>query len=96
MSDIKLFRVANGAVDELQGRFVAVEKSLQVLIERHLQELLGVRFLASEYSTGKTHRGRIDTLGIDENGSPVIVEYKRAVNQNVINQGALAVDDRKE
>ncbi len=54
VSDIKLFRVGNGAVDELQGRFVAVEKSLQVLIEKHLQELLGVRFLASEYSTGKT------------------------------------------
>lgn len=92
MSDIKLFRVANGAVDELQGRFVAVEKSLQVLIEGHLQELLGVRFLASEYSTGKTHAGRIDTLGIDENGSPVIVEYKRAVNQNVINQGLFYLD----
>jgi hypothetical protein len=44
VSDIKLFRVRNGAVDELQGRFVAVEKSLQVLIEKHLQELLGVRF----------------------------------------------------
>jgi hypothetical protein len=26
----------------------------------------------------------------------MIVEYKRAVNQNVINQGALAVGDRKE
>lgn len=92
MSDIKLFRVGNGAVDELQGKFVAVEKSLQVLIEKHLQELLGVRFLASEYSTGKTHAGRIDTLGIDENGSPVIVEYKRAVNQNVINQGLFYLD----
>jgi hypothetical protein len=37
VSDIKLFRVGNGAVDELQGRFVAVEKSLQILIERHLR-----------------------------------------------------------
>ncbi len=92
MSDIKLFKVDNGAVNELHGRFVAVEKSLQVLIEKHLYELLGVRFLASEYSTGKTHAGRIDTLGIDENGSPVIVEYKRAVNQNVINQGLFYLD----
>ena len=92
MSDIKLFRVGDGGLDELQGTFVAVEKSLQVLIEKHLQELLGVRFLASEYSTGKTQAGRIDTLGIDENGSPVIVEYKRAVNQNVINQGLFYLD----
>jgi predicted transport protein len=58
-----------------------------VEIERHLDALLGVRFLASEYATGRTHGGRIDTLGIDENNRPVIVEYKRALNENVINQG---------
>ena len=50
-------------------------------------ELLGVRFLATEYATGKTHGGRIDSLGIDEDNSPVIVEYKRSTGENVINQG---------
>jgi len=68
---------------ELQGASVAVERSLQVLIERYLDAFLGVHFLASEYSTGKTHGGRIDTLGLDENGCPVIIEYKRALNENV-------------
>jgi predicted transport protein len=29
----------------------------------------------------------MDTLGIDENNSPVIIEYKRSTNENVINQG---------
>lgn len=29
----------------------------------------------------------MDTLGIDENNCPVIIEYKRAVNENVVNQG---------
>ena len=81
MSDIKLFRFEKGLVTELGVSSVAIEKSLQALIEKHLEALLGVRFLASEYSTGKTHGGRIDTLGIDENGYPVIVEYKRALNQ---------------
>ncbi|TYR66583.1 hypothetical protein FY004_00225 [Streptomyces parvus] len=33
------------------------------------------------------HGGRIDSLGLDENGSPVIVEYKRATDAGVINQG---------
>ena len=61
-------------------------------MERHLEAFLGVRFLASEYSTGKTHGGRIDTLGIDENGCPVIIEYKRALNENVINQGLFYLD----
>src|SRR5215211_6063283 len=92
MSDIKLFRIAEGSVTQLAGTSVAVEKSLQQLIETHLEELLGVRFLQSEYSTGKTHGGRIDTLGLDENGYPVIVEYKRSLNENVINQGLYYLD----
>lgn len=92
MSDIKLFDIRNDEVNELEGQSVALEKSLQTLIEEHLEQFLGVRFLSSEYSTGKSHRGRIDTLGIDENGCPVIIEYKRSVNENVINQGLFYLD----
>lgn len=71
---------------------MALEKSLQSLIDQNLDTFLGIRFLASEYSTGKTHGGRIDTLGIDENGCPCIIEYKRASNENVINQGLFYLD----
>ncbi|KMK77964.1 DUF5655 domain-containing protein [Alkalihalobacillus pseudalcaliphilus] len=92
MGDIKLFRLNGDTVNELEGKSVAVEKSLQHLFERHLENFLGVRFLASEYSTGKRHQGRIDTLGLDENHSPVIIEYKRSVNENVINQGLFYLD----
>lgn len=35
---------------------------------------------------------RIDTLGLDENGCPVILEYKRHTNENVINQGLYYLD----
>lgn len=91
MSDIKLFGI-KGDVRELAGKSVALEKSLQVLLEEHLETFFGVRFLVSEYSTGRTHKGRIDTLGIDENGCPVIIEYKRATNENVINQGLFYLD----
>jgi predicted transport protein len=87
MSDIKLFRIQKDEVLEIEGRSASVEKSLQTQMEAHLEIFLGVRFLATEYSTGKTHGGRIDTLGVDENGCPVIIEYKRAMNENVINQG---------
>ena len=90
MSDIKLFRISAGNVDELTGATDAIEKSLQTLFEANLEALLGVRFLASEFST--THGGRIDTLGLDENGCPVILEYKRATNENVINQGLFYLD----
>jgi predicted transport protein len=92
VSDIKLFRMGDVVPEELQGTSVALEKNLQATFEKHLDVLLGVRFLASEYATGKTHSGRIDTLGIDENNSPVIIEYKRSLNQNVINQGLFYLD----
>src|SRR3954451_16020093 len=92
MSDVKLFKIDGNHVRELAGDALQVEKSLQVLFEANLEPLLGVRFLATEYSTGPVHGGRIDTLGIDEDGSPVIIEYKRAVNENVINQGLFYLD----
>lgn len=87
MSDIRLFRHTAGTVTAIPSTTDAIEKSLQILIDRNLDEFLGVRFLASEYATTKSHGGRIDTLGIDETNNPVIVEYKRALNENVINQG---------
>jgi predicted transport protein len=90
MSDIKLFRIASSAVTELTGTTDTVEKSVQILFETNLESLLGVRFLATEFTT--THGGRIDTLGLDENGCPVILEYKRASNENVINQGLFYLD----
>lgn len=92
MSDIKLFRLSDGDVSELAGESMQVEKSLQTLFEAHLEALLGVRFLASEYSTGPVHGGRIDSLGLDEDGGPVIIEYKRAINENVVSQGLFYLD----
>lgn len=87
MADLKLFRVSSGVATELHSTTVALERSLQHLIERNMEEMFATRFLASEFSTGHRHGGRIDSLGIDENNSPVIFEYKRATNENVINQG---------
>ncbi len=92
MSTIKLFKTKNSNATELNVQSIAVEKSLQNTIEHNLEMFLGVKFLASEYGTGKTHGGRIDTLGIDENNAPVIIEYKRSINENVINQGLFYLD----
>ena len=89
MSDIKLFRTTGNVVTELSGGTVSLEKSLQTVFEKNLDHLLGVRFLASEFVIAE---GRIDTLGIDENNSPVVIEYKRSSNENVINQGLFYLD----
>tara|TARA_B100000949_G_scaffold234096_1_gene252166 strand:+ start:1874 stop:2788 length:915 start_codon:yes stop_codon:yes gene_type:complete len=90
MSDLKLFRLSGSSVSELERAPSDLEKALQTLIERNLETFLGVKFLASEYIT--TNGGRMDTLGIDENGCPVIIEYKRTRDENVINQGLFYLD----
>jgi hypothetical protein len=90
VADIKLFRIANNQVNALIGATDTIEKSVQVLFEKNLETLIGVRLLASEFIT--THGGRIDSLGLDENGCPVILEYKRTTNESVINQGLFYLD----
>lgn len=60
------------------------ERDLQRLVEKNLIETLGLQFLATEYTT--TSGGRIDTLPVDSDGAPVIIEYKKNRNDAVINQ----------
>lgn len=60
--------------------------------EANLDTLLGIRFLATEYSTGKTPAGRIVSLGLVENSCPAILDYRRSVGENVINQGLFYLD----
>lgn len=88
MAEIKLFSLG-GEVTELTSSVVILEKELQTLIEQHMETFFGVRFLKSEYIVTN---GRMDSIGIDENNSPVIFEYKRSQNENVINQGLFYLD----
>jgi len=89
-----LFRIPGGVASQVRARpsHPGKEKGLQTLIENNLDTLFGVRFVATEFSTGSKHRGRIDTLGLDQDGSPVIIEYKLTSNDNVINQGLFYLD----
>ena len=48
MSDIRQLQIANDRVAELDGQSVALEKSLQTLIEKHLAAFLPFRFLAPD------------------------------------------------
>ena len=82
MANIKLFDL-NGK--EYPVGKITLEKELQTIIEKNMDTFFGVTFLASEYCT--TDGGRMDSIGIDENNCPVIFEYKRSMNENVINQG---------
>ena len=79
-----IFRILQGKLKKLHTVPLDKEKSLQTLLEANLQEVLELQFLATEYTT--TFGGRIDTLAVDSDGAPVIIEYKRNKNDNVINQ----------
>lgn len=92
MADIKLFRIDDARAFEVAVEKPPLEKHVQELFERHLEVLIGVRLLVTQYDTGRKHRGRIDSLGIDENSAPVIVEYKLHQNENVMNQGLFYLD----
>lgn len=85
-----LFKTTNQKAQKLVRIDFANEKDLQHFVENNLEELFGIRFLASEYSTN--HGGRIDSLGLDENNSPVIIEYKWGENSAIINQGLFYLD----
>jgi len=87
-----LFRVLGERAQQLRAAPPRNEKQVQTLIEKNLDAIFGVRFVATEFSTGQRQRGRIDTLGLDQDGSPVILEYKRASNENIINQGLFYLD----
>ena len=80
-----IFKIQKSRTSKLPSTKLSNEKTLQKLFEENLETLLNITFLASEYST--SFGGRIDTLGIDKNGAPVIIEYKKSQNDNVINQG---------
>ena len=84
MNKLRLFHIADGQVMRQPASLFRYEEELQDLLEKHLHDFLDVHFLASEFATDS---GYIDTLGIDDAGRPVIIEYKRAMNQAVVVQG---------
>ncbi|MEQ3363437.1 DUF5655 domain-containing protein [Raoultibacter massiliensis] len=96
MSDITLFRL-EPKIEQVDLKAVKLEKDIQKLIEQNMETFFGVRFLDTEYVITHTDEyesqgGRIDSLGIDENNCPIIFEYKRNDNENVINQGLFYLD----
>jgi len=70
-----LFQLNSGNVKKVPPKKIGLERNIQKIFEENLDEILNITFLASEYSISLG--GRIDSLGVDNNGSPVIIEYKK-------------------
>jgi predicted transport protein len=81
-----LFTISNDSLVPIVQSELDSEKRLQRLVEKSLGPTFNCRFVASEFSTGATHAGRIDTLALSEENNPVILEYKKVESSDLINQ----------
>ena len=81
-----IFEIKDKKVNRIKPTEFKLEKDLQCLVEQNLETFFNCRFIASEFSTGNIHSGRIDTLAISEDNNPVIIEYKKVASSDLINQ----------
>jgi predicted transport protein len=81
-----LFSVSKTVLQQVAQSKFASEKSLQQLVENNLDTVFKCRLVATEFSTGAQHAGRIDTLAISEDDNPVIIEYKVVESSDLVNQ----------
>eukprot|EP01037_Dinobryon_pediforme_P005810 gene5810-5873_t len=92
LGDPKLFRVGAHTAFELSTSDRLVESSVQHIFEHNLDQLLGVRFIASNHSIEPGGEACIDTLALDSEGRPVIIAYARGADDSVVNRGLYALD----
>lgn len=81
-----IFQIYNNKVNRIKPTDFKLEKDLQNLVEQNLGVFFNCRLIASEFSTGNIHSGRIDTLALSEDNNPVIIEYKKSASSDLINQ----------
>ena len=81
-----IFEIDKGKAKRVRLSDFKVEKDLQQLVEDNLETIFNCRYIATEFSTGNIHSGRIDTLALSEDNNPVIIEYKKVASSDLINQ----------
>lgn len=79
-----LYEVGQGKVKVIRPQEFRDEAALQQLIDDNLEDITGVRLIESQYAIPN---GRIDSLGIDEQNVPVVIEYKWGRDPGAIVQG---------
>ena len=79
-----LFAVKQDTVRVIESKEFTNEAALQKLFDDNLEDITGVRLIESQYPIPN---GRIDSLGIDEQATPVVIEYKWGYDPGAIIQG---------
>jgi len=81
-----IFEIDKGKAKRVRLSEFKLEKDLQKIIEENIETVFNCRLIATEFSTGNIHSGRIDSLAISEDLNPVIIEYKKVASSDLINQ----------
>jgi predicted transport protein len=82
---MKLYKINGEKISGLNSITFKLEKDIQSLIEKNVEELFNIQFVKTELTIKNF---RIDTLGYNkETNSFVIIEYKKERNFSVIDQG---------
>ena len=80
-----VFKINNSKLSEVKNVSFPLEKELQDITEKNLDNIFNLDFVSSEF---KLNNFRIDTVAFDrETNSFVIIEYKKDKNSSVIDQG---------
>jgi len=80
-----VFKINNSKLSEVKNVSFSLEKELQDITEKNLDNIFNLEFVSSEF---KLNNFRVDTVAFDrEINSFVIIEYKKDRNYSVIDQG---------
>ncbi|MDE5767670.1 MAG: hypothetical protein K2H56_03900 [Malacoplasma sp.] len=89
MAKSLLFDLKNNC-KRIEVKKLNLEKDIQKIIEKNLKKIFNIDFLETEWAIKLDNNegtGRMDTIAIDEDNCPVIIEYKLNKNQTIITQG---------
>ena len=87
-----LYKIKNDEINQVKVSRFSYEKELQNLCENNLETLFQVKFISSEFAFADEYAGRLDTIGLDFDGNPVIIEYKLDQSPSVLSQSLCYMD----
>ncbi|MDE0091151.1 MAG: hypothetical protein OXP12_07340 [Thaumarchaeota archaeon] len=95
-TDDRVFKVSDTEFTELSAIKFAKEKPMQELIQKHLDKMLGLKLLESEFSVDNGVYW-LDTVAFDrEKNTFVIIEYKNKLDTGVLDQARAYLNHMNE
>lgn len=83
---MSLFKIKDNKIIREETEQFNNESELQHLFESNLEELLQVKFVDTEFPLVDDYNDRLDTIALDFEGNPVIIEYKYDKSKVMISQ----------